>query len=105
MGLNVTGKAQVCNKKELGKIVAASLRISRKNKEGEWESSFVDCKFVGRAAEKAANLQPKEYITLTEAQISVDEVEKDGKKNKYTRVVIFDFATDLEKLISDEIPF
>lgn len=57
----------------------------------EYETEFVNCRFVGEAAQKAKNLNNKEKIMIEEAELRM-------QKNKYPMITIFKFSTGIDRL-------
>jgi ribosomal protein L18 len=89
MSLNVSGSCQVYKVQDKGNYVTASLRTSKKDRDGEWQSEFYNAKFVGKDTASAAKLEDKEKITLNNA-ILESVKGKDGKT--YINVVVFEFT-------------
>lgn len=74
------------------KVVKASLSTSSKNQDGTYKYSNWNATFLGETAfEKAKTLKDKDRIKVTSGKIDIDEVEKEGKKNRYTNLLIFNF--------------
>jgi hypothetical protein len=91
MGLKVTGECKVYNLKQGEKSVKAGLGLNSKDNQGQWKTEFIQGMFVKEAFEPATRLEPKDKISITSSSLSVNTVEKDGRKTTYYSVVIFEF--------------
>lgn len=99
--LNITGLNKVTKLEvnETGKVVNGILYNSYKkwdkdrNQQSatEYETEFVNCRFVGEAATMAKNLQNKDKIMIDEAELRM-------QKNKYPMITIFKFSTGVDNL-------
>lgn len=99
--LNITGLNKVTKLEisETGKVVNGVLYNSYKkwdkdkNQQSstEYETEFVNCRFVGQAAEMAKNLQNKDKIHIDEAELRI-------QKNKYPMITIFKYSIGIDNL-------
>lgn len=89
MSLNVTGSASVYKVVDKGNFVTATLRTAKKDKDGEWQSEFFNCKFVGKEKDSAKKLADKDKITLVSAILESRKVEE----KTYQSIVIFEFTS------------
>ena len=99
--LNITGLNKVTKLEvnERGTVVYGVLYNSYKkwdkdkNQQSatEYETEFVNCRFVGDAAKMAMSLSNKDKIMIDEAELRM-------QKNKYPVVTIFKFSTGIDNL-------
>lgn len=94
--MEILGKCKII-KKEYNERIKYSTRISQKNKEGNYESMFIDMSFVGNASNPDIN--DKDIIIVTKAFLGF-YTEKNGLAKP--KIVVQDFEKDEETTYEDE---
>lgn len=87
MSLQVQGKCQIYKVEDKGKFATGTLRTSKKDTEGNWQSEFFNAKFVGMAGATAKGLADKTKINIIEG--ALENREWQGKH--YISVVVFKY--------------
>lgn len=92
MSLQITGKAGVYKLNIQDKFVSASLRVAKKDKQGQWkDADWFNCKFVGKCKDEARKLVDKDKINLASAILDSNKG-TDGKT--YINIVVFEFTKE-----------
>ena len=76
------------------KYVDANLSTSEKIADDKWKNSQWNARFIGNAFAKAQELSDKDRIALT--SFKIENIYDKEKKQSYTNVIIFDFASPSE---------
>jgi len=72
-----------------------------RNGEKEWINSTWFATFVGKAKDKAANLEPKDQIIANGKISNVSKKQNDGSFKTYLNVVIWDFTMKGDAPVED----
>lgn len=113
MMLKSQGIARVTNLKKISEKLIVGVLYTIRTVNGKPKTEFYSCKFIGKAIDtiKKEKITNKSTIELTQAILSVDEYEKEGKKISTPVITIFEFNKYIKEEntkfapIDDELPF
>jgi single-stranded DNA-binding protein len=95
--LNITGLVKITKFEDLSeKAVKATVYFgTKKGKDSEeWENSFFNAVFVGKAFDKIGAVAEKDSIFITEGLVkNVSYQDKEGKNRSYLSLTVFNFIS------------
>lgn len=90
---NVVLAGRICKEpesRETGSTTVTSFRLAvdrQFRKDDQQEADFFNCVCFGKAAENVAQYCDKGMPVAVEGRVEIDQVEKDGHTNYYTKIV------------------
>ena len=91
--INVEGLNRVTKLEKKGKVIIGVLYNSyqKYDKVGEYETEFVQCRFVGEAAKTMENVADKSKVYISEGCLRM-------QKNKYPVITVFKCTLNVDSM-------